>query len=262
MRKTETESSTIVWDEGGDREQQPFSRHPYRFLEPIYPESEPEDEPKFDEDGMLPDEGEYYWSQQAVNGANREEEEEENKDYKSLMVSSGDIQEENMGGVEGDGPTVVKGGSVASMISLPLVPEVKVGSFVDATFTEFQIEGELIQSPMLAEFQKERYMPIAGEMFISRDNYVRIFMHEKSTHRLYNSNKKSRCIYEKIRGVHLETQQGPLNASNIIKSCEENGKLNECMSCMILGECMETWICLVVGGPLWIYSIWVLVQEL
>ncbi|KAJ0534065.1 hypothetical protein HanIR_Chr09g0415581 [Helianthus annuus] len=144
MRKTETESSTIVWDEGGDGEQQPFSRHSHRFLEPIYPESEPEDEPKFDEDGMLPDEGEYYWLQQAVNGANREEEEEENKDHKSLMVSSGDIQEENMEGVGGDGPMVVKGGSVASMISLPLVPEVEVGSFVDATFTEFQIKGELI----------------------------------------------------------------------------------------------------------------------
>ncbi|KAJ0826155.1 hypothetical protein HanRHA438_Chr17g0811181 [Helianthus annuus] len=110
MRKTETESSTIVWDEGGDGEQQPFSRHPHRFLEPIYPESEPEDEPNFDEDGVLLDEGEYYWSQQGVNCANREEEEEENKDHKSLMVLSGDIQEENMEGVEGDGPTVVKGG--------------------------------------------------------------------------------------------------------------------------------------------------------
>ncbi|KAJ0887973.1 hypothetical protein HanRHA438_Chr09g0396891 [Helianthus annuus] len=83
---------------------------------------------------------------------------------------------------------------------------------------------------MLAEFQKERYIPIAGEMFVSRDKYAMLFVHEKSTQGLYDPNKKSRRVYEKIRGVHVESQQSPLNASNIIISCEEDGKLNECMS--------------------------------
>ncbi|KAM0046940.1 hypothetical protein Hdeb2414_s0009g00322541 [Helianthus debilis subsp. tardiflorus] len=45
MRKTETESSTVVWDEGGDGEEHPFGRHPPRFYEPIYHESLSEEEP-------------------------------------------------------------------------------------------------------------------------------------------------------------------------------------------------------------------------
>ncbi|KAI3804306.1 hypothetical protein L1987_25752 [Smallanthus sonchifolius] len=44
-RKTETESSTVVRDEGGDREQYPFGCHPPRFSEPIYQESLTDDEP-------------------------------------------------------------------------------------------------------------------------------------------------------------------------------------------------------------------------
>ncbi|MFS7954011.1 hypothetical protein Hanom_Chr07g00625311 [Helianthus anomalus] len=38
MRKTETESSTVVWDEGGDEEEHSFSRDQHRFYEPIYQE--------------------------------------------------------------------------------------------------------------------------------------------------------------------------------------------------------------------------------
>ncbi|KAJ0801593.1 hypothetical protein HanPI659440_Chr03g0118981 [Helianthus annuus] len=78
MRNTETESNTVVWDKGGDREQQSCSRHPHRFFEPIYPEGLSEDEPMFDEDEIEVDEEEYWWAQQAINGfANREDEEEE-----------------------------------------------------------------------------------------------------------------------------------------------------------------------------------------
>ncbi|MFS7906728.1 hypothetical protein Hanom_Chr01g00062631 [Helianthus anomalus] len=78
MRKTETESSTVVWDEGGDGEEHPFGRHPPWFFEPIYPEGMLEDEPMFDEDEIEVDEEEYWWAQQAINEfANREDEEEE-----------------------------------------------------------------------------------------------------------------------------------------------------------------------------------------
>ncbi|MFS7961349.1 hypothetical protein Hanom_Chr08g00713921 [Helianthus anomalus] len=78
MHKTETESSTVAGDEGGDGEQQPFSRHPHRFFEPIYPEGMSEDKPMFDEDETEVDEEEYWWAQQAINEfANREDEEEE-----------------------------------------------------------------------------------------------------------------------------------------------------------------------------------------
>ncbi|KAJ0847377.1 hypothetical protein HanPSC8_Chr13g0544651 [Helianthus annuus] len=78
MRKTETGSSTVVGDEGDDGEQQPFSRHPHRFFEPIYPEGMSEDKPMFDEDETDVDEEEYWWAQQAINEfANREDEEKE-----------------------------------------------------------------------------------------------------------------------------------------------------------------------------------------
>ncbi|MFS7918434.1 hypothetical protein Hanom_Chr03g00201011 [Helianthus anomalus] len=58
VRKTETESSTVVWDEGGDGEEHPFGRHPPRFYEPIYLEFLLEDKPVFDDDGIEPDEKE------------------------------------------------------------------------------------------------------------------------------------------------------------------------------------------------------------
>ncbi|KAJ0809715.1 hypothetical protein HanPI659440_Chr01g0018491 [Helianthus annuus] len=67
-RKTETESSTVVWDEGGDGEQQPFSRYPHRFFEPFYPEGVSGDKPMFDEDEIEVDEKEYLLAQQAING--------------------------------------------------------------------------------------------------------------------------------------------------------------------------------------------------
>ncbi|KAF5816430.1 hypothetical protein HanXRQr2_Chr03g0134231 [Helianthus annuus] len=58
MRKMETESSTVVWDEGGDGEEHPFGRYPPRFYEPIYQEFLSEDKPVFDDDGIEPDEKE------------------------------------------------------------------------------------------------------------------------------------------------------------------------------------------------------------
>nr|GEZ28679.1 3-ketoacyl-CoA synthase 11-like [Tanacetum cinerariifolium] len=50
--------------------------------------------------------------------------------------------------VEGDGPTVVTGGPVASMATLPFVPKVQVGLLVEARFTNLNLEGDLIKSPI------------------------------------------------------------------------------------------------------------------
>ncbi|KAJ0430379.1 hypothetical protein HanHA300_Chr17g0668381 [Helianthus annuus] len=68
MRKTETESSTVVWDEGGDGEEHPFGRHPPWFYEPIYQESLWEDKPRFDQDGIEPDEEEYSFLLEVLSG--------------------------------------------------------------------------------------------------------------------------------------------------------------------------------------------------
>ncbi|XP_076886941.1 uncharacterized protein LOC143536957 [Bidens hawaiensis] len=67
MFNTETESSTVVWDEGDDGEEHPFSRHPPRFSEPIYSEGVSEDEPRFDEDGTTPDEEECLFVHKVLN---------------------------------------------------------------------------------------------------------------------------------------------------------------------------------------------------
>ncbi|KAJ0705424.1 hypothetical protein HanPI659440_Chr14g0573311 [Helianthus annuus] len=94
MRVKETESETIVRDDVNEEEEYPFD-HPHpRFNEPIYQESFSEDEPRFDVDGIEPDEEEYLWARQAVNGVpNREEEEKEKKVHKSSKVSPGMFDE-------------------------------------------------------------------------------------------------------------------------------------------------------------------------
>nr|GFC88076.1 mitogen-activated protein (MAP) kinase kinase kinase Ste11, Cryptococcus [Tanacetum cinerariifolium] len=51
--------------------------------------------------------------------------------------------------VEGDGPKVVTGGPVASMAILPFVPKVQVGLLVEARFTNLNLEGDLIKSPII-----------------------------------------------------------------------------------------------------------------
>nr|GEV68527.1 reverse transcriptase domain-containing protein [Tanacetum cinerariifolium] len=50
--------------------------------------------------------------------------------------------------VEGDGPTVVTGGPVAFMVTLSFMPKVQVGLLVEARFTNLNLEGDLIKSPI------------------------------------------------------------------------------------------------------------------
>nr|GEX85486.1 hypothetical protein CTI12_AA402100 [Tanacetum cinerariifolium] len=51
--------------------------------------------------------------------------------------------------VEGDGPTVVTGGPVASMATLPFVPKVQMGLLVEARFINLNLESDLIKSPII-----------------------------------------------------------------------------------------------------------------
>ncbi|KAJ0439656.1 hypothetical protein HanHA300_Chr16g0627731 [Helianthus annuus] len=68
MCNTKTELSTIVWDEGGDGEEHSFGHYPPRFYEPIYHMNLSEEEPRFDEDGIEPDEEECTFMQKVLNG--------------------------------------------------------------------------------------------------------------------------------------------------------------------------------------------------
>ncbi|KAM0062008.1 hypothetical protein Hdeb2414_s0004g00143001 [Helianthus debilis subsp. tardiflorus] len=80
MSKAETESSTVVWDEGDDGEEHPFEHHPPRFLEPIYEDEFGQecflvDEPRFDEDVIEPDEEECLFIQMTLSGTTIQENE-------------------------------------------------------------------------------------------------------------------------------------------------------------------------------------------
>nr|GEV67475.1 hypothetical protein [Tanacetum cinerariifolium] len=71
------------------------------------------------------------------------------KIHKSFSDSYAGDKERNEGEkglVEGDGLTVVTGGPVASMATLPFVPIVHVGLLVEARFTNLNLEGDLIKS--------------------------------------------------------------------------------------------------------------------
>nr|GEY26932.1 reverse transcriptase domain-containing protein [Tanacetum cinerariifolium] len=108
----ETESEPIIWDIGDEEEEYlSFDSYPQSF-EPIYPDIFSKDEPSiFTFDDI-----------------------ERNKGEKGL--------------VEGDGPTVVTGGPVASMATLPFLPKVQAGLLVVARFTKLNLEGDLIKSPI------------------------------------------------------------------------------------------------------------------
>nr|GEU80721.1 reverse transcriptase domain-containing protein [Tanacetum cinerariifolium] len=79
------------------------------------------EEEEFDEDEVDIDEGERLFLEQALR---------------------------RKGLVEGDGPTVVTIRPVASMATLLFVPKVQVGLLVEARFTNLNLEGDLIKSPI------------------------------------------------------------------------------------------------------------------
>ncbi|KAL4560435.1 hypothetical protein LXL04_032586 [Taraxacum kok-saghyz] len=179
MRK-ETESRYVVRDDVNEEEEYPsFDSYP-RFLEPIYPDFVSEDEPRFDEDevDIDIDEGErlfleqaFRWIPEGVPMARNDgiiltfEDIERNEGEKGLVdlvdgtirvsdewsyenVNCGKFVESNLL-VEGDGPTVVTGGPVSSVTTLPFVPEVRVDLLVEARFTNLNMEGDLIKSPII-----------------------------------------------------------------------------------------------------------------
>nr|GEU96611.1 F-box protein At5g07670-like [Tanacetum cinerariifolium] len=69
---------------------------------------------------------------------------------KTSIFTFDDIErnEGEKGLVEGDGPTVVTGGPVAFMATLSFVPKVQVGLLVEARFTNLNLKGDLIKSPI------------------------------------------------------------------------------------------------------------------
>nr|GFA15249.1 nucleotide-binding alpha-beta plait domain-containing protein [Tanacetum cinerariifolium] len=103
------------------------------------------EEEEFDEDEVDIDEGDRLFLEQALRWI---------PEGVSMAHNDGSIftfdgierNEGEKGLVEGDGPTVVTGGPVASMATLSFVPKVQVGLLVEARFTNLNLEGDLIKS--------------------------------------------------------------------------------------------------------------------
>nr|GEY50374.1 mitogen-activated protein (MAP) kinase kinase kinase Ste11, Cryptococcus [Tanacetum cinerariifolium] len=125
MRK-ETESRYVVRDDVNEEEEYPsFDSYP-RSFEPIYLDFFSKDEPRFDEDEVDIDEGGRLFLEQALRWIPEGVPMARND---GSIFSFDDIErnEGEKGLVEGDGPTVVTGGAVASMTTLSFVPQVHVG---------------------------------------------------------------------------------------------------------------------------------------
>nr|GEY46507.1 nucleotide-binding alpha-beta plait domain-containing protein [Tanacetum cinerariifolium] len=103
------------------------------------------EEEEFDEDEVDIDEGERLFLEQAL----RWIPEGVPMAHNDGSIFTFDDIERNEGGkglVEGDGPTVVTGGPVATMATLLFMPKVQVGLLVEARFTNLNLEGDLIKS--------------------------------------------------------------------------------------------------------------------
>nr|GEV01011.1 RNA-directed DNA polymerase, eukaryota [Tanacetum cinerariifolium] len=115
-----------------------------RSFEPIYPDIFSEDEPMFDEEEVV--NADY----EEASVFDDDPYKAETKNIFGSIFTFDDIErnEGEKGLVEGDGPTVVTGGPLASMATLPFVPKVQVGLLVEARFTNLNLEGDLIKSPI------------------------------------------------------------------------------------------------------------------
>nr|GFC49227.1 reverse transcriptase domain-containing protein [Tanacetum cinerariifolium] len=119
MRK-ETESRYVVRDDVNEEEVYPsFDSYP-RSFEPIYPDIFLEDEPRFDEEEVVNSD----YEESLVFDDDQYEAETENIFGSVFTFDDIERNEGKKGLVEGDGPTVVTGGPVASMATLPFVPKV------------------------------------------------------------------------------------------------------------------------------------------
>ncbi|MFS7908897.1 hypothetical protein Hanom_Chr01g00088451 [Helianthus anomalus] len=89
----ETKSGSIVRDVVNKPEENSFGRYPLRFYEAIYQENLSEEEPRFDEDGIEPDEEECSLVQTLLNGTTIQENEHmkeaNGNDHVYVNVSAG-----------------------------------------------------------------------------------------------------------------------------------------------------------------------------
>nr|GFC26642.1 hypothetical protein [Tanacetum cinerariifolium] len=112
-----------------------FDSYPQSF-EPIYPDIFLEDEPRFDEEEVVNSD----YEESPVFDDDQYEAETENIFGSIFTFDDIERNEGEKGLVKGDGPTVVTGGPVASMATLPFVPKVQVGLLVEARFTNLNLE--------------------------------------------------------------------------------------------------------------------------
>nr|GEV83658.1 hypothetical protein [Tanacetum cinerariifolium] len=105
------------------------------------------EEEEFDEDEVDIDEGERLFFEQALRWIPEGVPMARN-DGSIFTFDEIERNEGEKGLVEGDGPTVVTSRPVASMATLPFVLKVQVGLLVEARFTNLNLEGDLIKSPI------------------------------------------------------------------------------------------------------------------
>nr|GEV03198.1 hypothetical protein [Tanacetum cinerariifolium] len=105
------------------------------------------EEEEFDEDEADIDEGERLFLKQALRWIPEGVPMARN-DGSIFTFDDIERNEGEKGLVEGDGPTVVTGGPIASMATLPFVPKVQVGLLVEVRFTNLNLKGDLIISPI------------------------------------------------------------------------------------------------------------------
>nr|GEY92253.1 reverse transcriptase domain-containing protein [Tanacetum cinerariifolium] len=142
--RKETESRYVIRDDVNEEEEYPlFDSYP-RSFEPIYPDIFSEDEPRFDEKEVVNSD----YEESPVFDDDQNEAKTENIFGSIFTFDDIERNEGEKGLFEGDGPTVVTGGPVASMATLPFVPNVHVGLLVKARFTNLNLEGDLIKSPI------------------------------------------------------------------------------------------------------------------
>nr|GEW90461.1 putative nucleotidyltransferase, ribonuclease H [Tanacetum cinerariifolium] len=129
MRK-ETESRYVVRDDVNEEEEYPSLDSYPRSFELIYPDIYSEDEPRFDEEEFV------NTDYEEAPVFDDDPYEAKTKNIFSSIFTFDDIErnEGEKGLVKGDGPTMVTGGPVASMATLPFVPKVQVGLLVEARF--------------------------------------------------------------------------------------------------------------------------------
>ncbi|MFS7911578.1 hypothetical protein Hanom_Chr02g00119801 [Helianthus anomalus] len=237
MRKTETESSTVVWDEGGDGEEHPFGRQSPRFYEPTYSEGESQNEskfdegPKFDENGSDFDEDECLFVNRVLNRLPIQEGADDIHDNDSIIIG-GDVAV--MGGV---GANVGGGEPVLDVpIMLPQVtgsainfkiqeddnmgvamhkPSVIIA--INSVFPDKKIEdikvaldvvGPIIFRDSICPMQYSRWLQEKDDKLIQNGDSATMKLYEKVTDNLYSNSEQKKVIYTCGKGNNINNFKG------------------------------------------------------